>query len=170
MVNEEGAVDAEQFRIEGIFDRMDALGKSVLGLTTQCAQCHTHKFDPIAHEEYFGMFAYLNNAHEATVPYFGKSDLELIRTIESEKEALRNEAKEKTPNWKSSLITWVASEKKKLDAEPVWKIVTPKQLGDGGQKFYTREDGSIISMGYSPHAEPRSLKRPSISMRSPVCG
>src|SRR4029077_9821060 len=40
MLNEEGGVDPEQFRMDSMFDRMDALGKSVLGLTVQCAQCH----------------------------------------------------------------------------------------------------------------------------------
>lgn len=39
MINEEGGVDPEQFRMEAMFDRMDAIGKSVLGLTIQCAQC-----------------------------------------------------------------------------------------------------------------------------------
>ena len=47
MLNEEGGIDPEQFRMEAMFDRMDAIGKSVLGLTIQCAQCHTHKFDPL---------------------------------------------------------------------------------------------------------------------------
>src|SRR6185369_13122364 len=60
MINEEGGVDPEQFRMDAMFDRMDAVGKSVLGLTIQCAQCHTHKFDPIQHEEYYRIFAYLN--------------------------------------------------------------------------------------------------------------
>src|SRR5215218_7865170 len=66
MVNEEGAILAEQFRMEGLFDRMDAIGKSVLGLTIQCAQCHTHKFDPIKQDEYYGLMAYINNDYEAT--------------------------------------------------------------------------------------------------------
>ena len=48
MINEEGGVDPEQFRMEAMFDRMDAIGKGVLGLTIQCAQCHDHKFDPIS--------------------------------------------------------------------------------------------------------------------------
>src|SRR6478735_8202836 len=65
MLNEEGGVDPEQFRMDAMFDRMDAVGKSVLGLTIQCTQCHTHKFDPIQHEEYYRMFAFLNNDHEA---------------------------------------------------------------------------------------------------------
>ncbi len=47
MLNEEGGIDPEQFRMEAMFDRMDALGKSVLGLTIQCCQCHNHKFDPL---------------------------------------------------------------------------------------------------------------------------
>ena len=46
MINEEGGIDPEQFRMEAMFDRMDAVGKGVLGLTIQCAQCHNHKFDP----------------------------------------------------------------------------------------------------------------------------
>ena len=29
-----------------------------------CAQCHTHKFDPITHREYFQIMAFLNNADE----------------------------------------------------------------------------------------------------------
>ena len=41
MINEEGAIIPEQFRIDGIFDRMDTFGKTALGLTVRCAQC-TH--------------------------------------------------------------------------------------------------------------------------------
>jgi hypothetical protein len=64
MVNEEGGVDPEQFRMEAMFDRMDTIGKSVLGLTIGCTQCHNHKYDPISQEEYYRMFAFLNNDNE----------------------------------------------------------------------------------------------------------
>ena len=37
MLNEEGGIDPEQFRMEALFDRMDAVGKSILGITIQCA-------------------------------------------------------------------------------------------------------------------------------------
>ena len=39
---------------------MDAIGKAVLGLTIQCAQCHNHKFDPLTQDEYYRIFAFLN--------------------------------------------------------------------------------------------------------------
>ncbi|MEO2016831.1 MAG: DUF1549 domain-containing protein [Fuerstiella sp.] len=70
MVNEEGGADPEQFRVEGMFDRMDAIGKAILGITTQCAQCHTHKYDPLSQREYYQMFDALNDFHEATATVF----------------------------------------------------------------------------------------------------
>ena len=70
MINEEGGIDPEQFRMEAMFDRMDAIGKSILGLTIQCAQCHSHKFDPLTQEEYYRMFAFLNDTHEANIAVY----------------------------------------------------------------------------------------------------
>jgi hypothetical protein len=64
MINEEGGVNPEQFRMEAMFDRMDTIGKSMLGLTIGCTQCHNHKYDPISQEEYYRMFAFLNNDNE----------------------------------------------------------------------------------------------------------
>src|SRR5262249_36901387 len=85
MINEEGGVDPEQFRMEAMFDRMDAIGKGVLGLTIQCAQCHSHKYDPLTHDEYYRMFAFLNNTHEANVPVYApdeqKARAEVFREI-----------------------------------------------------------------------------------------
>src|SRR5262249_52403262 len=65
MFNEEGAIIPEQFRMVEMFDRLDCLGKAVLGLSVQCAQCHSHKYDPLTQDEYYGMFAFLNTAYEA---------------------------------------------------------------------------------------------------------
>ncbi len=70
MINEEGGIDPEQFRMEAMFDRMDAIGKGILGLTIQCAQCHNHKYDPLTQEEYYRMFAFLNNANEANIAVY----------------------------------------------------------------------------------------------------
>ena len=70
MTNREGGIDPEQFRMEAMFDRMDAIGKSILGLTVQCAQCHTHKYDPLTHTDYYRMFALLNNCDEAEISVY----------------------------------------------------------------------------------------------------
>jgi hypothetical protein len=41
-------------------DRVDTVGRGLLGLTVACARCHNHKFDPIPTEDYYslaGVFA-----------------------------------------------------------------------------------------------------------------
>jgi hypothetical protein len=65
LINEEGGTDVEQFRVESVVDRVNTTGIVWLGLTIGCAQCHTHKFDPISHHEYYRMFAFFNNCEDA---------------------------------------------------------------------------------------------------------
>ncbi|MDB4393724.1 PSD1 and planctomycete cytochrome C domain-containing protein [Rhodopirellula sp.] len=67
MLNEEGGIDPMEYRYHAIVDRVATTGTVWMGLTTGCAQCHTHKYDPITHSEYFGLFALLNNADEPDV-------------------------------------------------------------------------------------------------------
>ncbi|WP_153556860.1 PSD1 and planctomycete cytochrome C domain-containing protein [Roseimaritima sediminicola] len=150
MVNEEGAIKYEQFRVEGIFDRIDAIGKSVLGLTMQCAQCHTHKYDPITHDEYYGMFAYLNNMHEATVAYYTAEQRDQIAQITEDLQRTRERIQSANPQWREDLERWIAERKGDFESEPSWTVVTPELLGDGGQKFYPQPDGSLIAKGFSP--------------------
>src|SRR5689334_9121802 len=64
MMNQEGGIEPEQFRIEAMIDRVDAVGKAFLGLTLACAQCHNHKYDPFSQKEYYKLFAFLNNDEE----------------------------------------------------------------------------------------------------------
>ncbi|MEK7834378.1 MAG: PSD1 and planctomycete cytochrome C domain-containing protein, partial [Acidobacteriota bacterium] len=61
VINEEGGVDPEQARVEQVMDRVSTTGAVWLGLTIGCAQCHTHKFDPITHKEYYRMLAFFNS-------------------------------------------------------------------------------------------------------------
>jgi hypothetical protein len=64
MLNEEGRIDPLEFRYLAMVDRVGTTGTTWLGLTTACAQCHTHKYDPLTHTDYFSLFALLNNADE----------------------------------------------------------------------------------------------------------
>ena len=67
LVNEEGGADREQFRIEAVYDRVDTTGTVWLGLTVACARCHSHKFDPLTQQEYFGLFAFFNDCDEPRI-------------------------------------------------------------------------------------------------------
>jgi len=60
MINMEGGIEPEKFRVESIIDRVDAVGRTWLGLTIACAQCHNHKYDPISQQEYYQFYDFLN--------------------------------------------------------------------------------------------------------------
>jgi hypothetical protein len=64
LINQEGGTDDEQFRDEEVTDRVNTTGAVWLGLTVGCAQCHTHKFDPITHREFYELFAFFNNTED----------------------------------------------------------------------------------------------------------
>ncbi|HZV05517.1 MAG TPA: PSD1 and planctomycete cytochrome C domain-containing protein [Gemmataceae bacterium] len=68
MLNEEGGIDPLEYRFYAVVDRIATTGTTWLGLTIGCAQCHTHKFDPIPQREYYKFLAFLNNADEPTLP------------------------------------------------------------------------------------------------------
>ena len=61
--NEGGSIP-EEFQAKNNFDRVENLGTVFLGLSLQCARCHTHKYDPISQTEYFELFAFFNNTAE----------------------------------------------------------------------------------------------------------
>src|SRR2546422_2501865 len=147
MVNEEGGIDPEQFRMDAMFDRMDAIGKGILGLTIQCAQCHSHKFDPLTQEEYYRLFAFLNNDHEAQrVVYAPQEQMkvaDLVRRIRDLEEGLRHT----TPGWERRMADWEGRVK---GDQPAWTVVTPTQVSEGDTRFFEQEDGSLLGLGYAP--------------------
>ena len=51
-------------RLDVIGDAIDVLGSGVLGLTIGCARCHSHKFDPIPHRDYYRLSATLKGAYD----------------------------------------------------------------------------------------------------------
>lgn len=150
MINEEGGIDPEQFRMEAMFDRMDAVGKAMLGLTIQCAQCHNHKFDPLTQDEYYRIFAYLNNSHEASTAVYTPEDerkrSDVLRKIRELEDYLR----ELTPDWASKLAEWENLIRNRPAAKTAWETMKPNLDTSGGQKHYLLEDGSILASGYAP--------------------
>ncbi|MBI1310117.1 DUF1549 domain-containing protein [bacterium] len=57
-------VDTVAERFEVVADEIEILGSSVLGLTLKCAQCHTHKYDPIPQRDYYRLVAVFQGAYD----------------------------------------------------------------------------------------------------------
>src|SRR5438132_477572 len=149
MINEEGGVDPEQFRMEAMVDRMDAIGKSMLGLTIQCAQCHNHKFDPLTQEEYYRIFAFLNNDYEANIAVYTPEEQRKRADIFRQIHDLEADLQHRHSDWRERMAKWEAEAKKN---QPEWTVVRPEveELSADGQKYRPLKDGSFLAEGYAP--------------------
>ncbi|MBW3598368.1 MAG: DUF1553 domain-containing protein [Planctomycetes bacterium] len=65
LTNNEGGTSDEEFRNVAVVDRVNTTAAVWMGATMACAQCHTHKYDPITQEEYFEFFTFFNNTQDA---------------------------------------------------------------------------------------------------------
>jgi mono/diheme cytochrome c family protein len=149
MINEEGGIDPEQFRMEAMFDRMDAVGKSILGLTIQCAQCHNHKYDPLTQEEYYRLFAFLNNDHEANIAVYTPEEQQKRAEIFRRIHQIEADLQHRYPDWRERMARWEASVK---GNQPEWIVLRPdvEEISTGGQKYLPLADGSFLAQGYAP--------------------
>ena len=77
LLNGEGGAIAEEQRFVILFDRMETTTTNWLGLTVACAQCHSHKYDPISHDEYYQLFDMFNRVPETGVPEYTTARLRL---------------------------------------------------------------------------------------------
>jgi len=68
LMNHEDGVDKEEFRCKAKVDRVATTGTVWLGLTVGCAECHSHKYDPISQREFYQLYAFFNRAEETDIP------------------------------------------------------------------------------------------------------
>ena len=160
MLNEEGAIIAEEFRMFEMFDRMDCLGKAVLGLSTQCAQCHSHKFDPITQDEYYGMFAFLNNTFEAQSWVYSSDQQQTIQRIQKSIHEIEDRIRAQRPQWEQELAAWEATTSKALVA---WTPLIAIEMGsNSGLNHPTQlSDKSLLMRGH-PSADVFMIAEPEL--------
>jgi hypothetical protein len=147
MLNEEGAIIPEEWRMEGMFDRLDCVGKATMGLSVQCAQCHTHKFDPITHEEYFGLFAFLNNTYEAQSWVYTPEQKKQIDQVHAKIREINERTRKERPEWQKEQAAW---EEKTRSQQVKWTLLKPvEMLSKSGLNHPTRlNDDSVLILGH----------------------
>jgi len=72
-ITQEGGVIPEEYRVEYVADRTVTTSKIMMGLTVECARCHTHKYDPITHDEFFSLYSFFNNVEENGIIAYGET-------------------------------------------------------------------------------------------------
>ena len=150
MINEEGGADPEQFRMEAMFDRMDAMGKGILGLGLNCCQCHTHKYDPLSQEEYYRLFAFLNNDHESQPRVYAADELMRKADIARQIGELEGKLQHENSDWQERMAAW--EKEWRAQPRPEWTVIRPEvdKNSSDGQRFLPLPDGSYLGAGYQP--------------------
>jgi hypothetical protein len=59
--NTEGGANSEEYHFAAVADRVNTTMQVWMGSTFLCAQCHSHKYDPFSHKEYYQIFAIFNS-------------------------------------------------------------------------------------------------------------
>ena len=156
LINREGGVDQEEFRNKAAVDRVDTTGAVWLGLTVGCAECHSHKYDPLTQREFYQLFAFFNNADDTDLPAPTAAELEKYHAAKTAYDAqrtplqlaydayVRDSLPAKLADWESSGM---------LDL-PVWNVLEPQTAtGTEGATIAIQKDASITATGMSPLTE-----------------
>ncbi|MEP7339499.1 MAG: PSD1 and planctomycete cytochrome C domain-containing protein [Acidobacteriota bacterium] len=145
MLNQEGGIDPEQFRVEELIDRVDAVGKAFLGLTVNCAQCHNHKFDPIAQKEYFQFYAFLNGDDEPAIEVPDEKVTKKRAEIRAKIAGIEDGLIARTPDLNKQMAEW---ERRFQQPRIEWTPLEDAEIFAAfGVKFERLEDGSFIAKG-----------------------
>lgn len=164
MTNGEGGRDPEESRIDYVIDRVNTSGTVWLGLTLGCTQCHSHKFDPISHEDYYSLFAFFNSIDEdgkagnAAKPYLKYKSPHAARAVEEAQavvavrkpllDAARKQAEEEFTSWSEQRLEEVGQ------GYTAWHPLHGTTLESvEGTELTQEADGTIQASGPNPRQD-----------------
>lgn len=143
MLNEEGGADPLEYRFHAMVDRVHVTATTWLGLTMACAQCHTHKYDPIQQTEYYKFMAFMDNADEPLID-LKKPDIEKKRA----------EAQAKIDALEASLL-----DKFPAPSNIEWRIPAEQEFeSKEGVNGELLNDGSFRITGKNPDKDVYTLR------------
>ena len=156
MTNTEGGTEDEEWRVAAVKDRANVTAQVWMGLTMGCAQCHSHKFDPITQREYYSFYGFFNQTADNDQPDESPtralfSLIELKRRAELQTKIGELETRYRVPNaaYESELAAWALEAAKPI----AWDVLHPKtalSVGKEGAQLEIAPDHSVSARGLSP--------------------
>ncbi len=165
MMNEEGGIDPLEYRFYAMVDRVATTGTVWMGLTTGCAQCHTHKYDPITHTDYYALLALMNNADEpeltADPPEVHQQRRELEREIrrrENQLAALLFDSSD--PQHEAIRVDYGNWRQQQIDTASDWTVLRPTKMQSTMPRLSLTDSGSILASGDVTKRDVYTLEMP----------
>ncbi len=148
MTNSEGGTQDEEFRNAAIVDRVNTTMEVWMGTSIACAQCHTHKYDPITNEEYFRLFAFFNNTEDADrrdespLHTFFSDEQKSQRAVwESEIAQIEKTLTTPTPQLEKGAQAWA----QKFPVHIAWQTLKPQAVNsEAGKNITAQADNKIV--------------------------
>ncbi len=161
LTNIEGGTIDEEYRVAAVKDRISTTGEVWMGLTVGCAQCHSHKFDPISHKDYYQFFGVFNQTEdsdrgdeEPKVPRPTADELAKSQALKDQVAAIESKIKGGTPETTAEQHAWEIQATKPV----AWQTLTPTETkATSGATFETQPDGSVLVRGAVPGADTYSV-------------
>lgn len=170
MTNGEGGRDKEESRVDYVIDRVNTMGTAWMGLTLGCAQCHTHKFDPITHRDYYALSAFFNSIDEdgaaggGAKPYLSWRSPHAARAV-AEEQALvermqQRELKVRDEARRGPFVAWLAQLRQSLQAAAPrgWLPLRGVVSSSEGSVLTWRGDASVLASGPNPRQDDYRLR------------
>ena len=116
--NTEGGTDDEQFRVEAVIDRISTNWNSLQGITMGCVQCHSHPYEPIPHEDFFGFMDYFNSSEDCDLDddfpkhLLAENPAEQQKATDAQLEvvSLQNQRNRRGSEWINKNQNWILPE------------------------------------------------------------
>ncbi|MDP4775171.1 MAG: PSD1 and planctomycete cytochrome C domain-containing protein [Opitutales bacterium] len=160
MTNGEGGRDPEESRVDYVLDRVNTMGTTWLGLTLGCAQCHTHKFDPVTIHDYYSLTAFFNSIDEdgkaggAAKPYLpfqSPHSARALREVQALIDAAQPAEKAARQAAEAPFATWLSEARKKLAATHVsWTTLRADAL-ETAEGTALRQEADLAVQASGPH-------------------
>ena len=158
MTNDEGGTDDEEFRVVAVKDRANVTAQVWMGLTMGCAQCHTHKYDPITQREYYSFYAFFNQTQDADRPdeqplleVWTKDQEEQKSQLKAKIASLEERLKQDTPEMAAGRDRWAQSAVSSLNQ---WVVLDPQDTkSSGGASIEEQPDQSLVVSGTRPQGD-----------------
>ena len=161
----EGGAIEQEYQAKYTFDRTETTGTIWLGLTLTCARCHTHKYDPIKHSEYYGLFSFFNNLNESVMdgnkpnpdPFIKVPTPEQTARLADLKKHIADGQKKidaPMPDLDQAQVAWLDKWNKKLSEG--WTALPPdraKSIDTNGPTLKALEDKSVLAEGANPESD-----------------
>lgn len=151
LTNHEAGVDLAAERVKTTLDRTTAVGTAWLGLTVGCAQCHSHKYDPISQRDFYSLYAFFDNLDDHLIDAPLSADVAKVAVAERDLDSARDRYTATSAagqkEWEAKITTQPNIWKNAHELEPICSRSSRHAM------IHQRDDDSLLVDGRLPSTD-----------------